>query len=52
MKFYKLLSDAKFTGNPSKLTEDDGRRMAKANELFEPEVDAVLRGLRESQKQE
>jgi len=35
-----------------KLTEDDVRRMAKANELFEPEVEAVLRDLRESQKQE
>jgi hypothetical protein len=52
MKFWKLLSGVKFTGNSSKLTEDDVRRIAKANELFELEVEAVLRGLRESQKQE
>jgi hypothetical protein len=28
MKFWRLLSDAKFTGSPSKLTDDDMRRMA------------------------
>jgi hypothetical protein len=29
MKFWKLLADAKFTGSPSKITEDEVRQMAK-----------------------
>ena len=52
MKFWKLLADAKFTGSPSKLTEDDVRRMAKRLEIFEPEINAAVQGLREYQKQE
>jgi hypothetical protein len=52
MKFWKLLSDAKYTGSPSKLTEDDVRQMANTLGLFEPEIGAVLRGLQESQKRE
>jgi hypothetical protein len=52
MKFWKLLSDAKYTGSPSKLTEDDVRQMANTLGLFEPDIGAVLRGLQESQKRE
>jgi hypothetical protein len=52
MKFWKLLSDAKFTGRPSELTEDDVREMAKRLELFEPEIDAAIQELRAYQKQE
>jgi hypothetical protein len=52
MKFWKLLSDARYTGSPSKLTEDDVRQMANTLGLFEPEIGAVLRGLQESQKRE
>jgi hypothetical protein len=51
MKFWKLLSDAKFTGSPSKLTDDDVRRMANTVGLFEPELEATLCGLREFQNQ-
>jgi hypothetical protein len=47
MKFWKLLADAKFTGSPSKITEDEVRQMAKTLGLFEPEIGAVIRGLRE-----
>jgi hypothetical protein len=47
LKFWKLLSDARFTGSPSKLTEDDVRKMANTIELPQHEVEAVLRGLRE-----
>jgi hypothetical protein len=52
MKFWKLLADAKFTGRPSKLNEDDVRRLANAVGLFEPEIQEVLRGFRASQKKE
>jgi hypothetical protein len=52
LKFWKLLSDARFTGSPSKLTEDDVRRMAKRLEIFEPEIDAAVQGLGSYQKQE
>jgi hypothetical protein len=52
MKFWKLLADAKFTGSPSKLTEEDVREMAKLLGLFEPEIDAAIQGLRAYQKQE
>ena len=52
MKFWKLLTDAKFTGSPSKLTEDDVWRMAEAAGLIKPELEAVLRGFREFRKQE
>jgi len=47
MKFWKLLADAKFTGSPSKLTEDEVRQMAKTLGLFEPEIAAVIKGFRE-----
>ena len=47
MKFWKLLADAKFTGSPSKLTEDEVRQMAKTLGLFELEIAAVIRGFRE-----
>jgi hypothetical protein len=47
MKFWKLLADAKFTGRPSKLTEDEVRQMAKTLGLFEPEIAAVIKGFRE-----
>jgi hypothetical protein len=50
MKFWKLLADAKFTGRPSKLTEGDVRQLANKVELFNPEIEAVLRGFREFQK--
>ena len=52
LKFWKLLSDARFTGSPSKLTEDDVRRMANAFGLFESELEAALRGLREYKNQD
>jgi hypothetical protein len=52
MKFWKLLSDASFTGRPSQLTEDDVRRMANKVGLFEPELEAVLRGMREYKNQD
>ena len=45
--FWKFLTDAKFTGSPSKLTEDDVWRMVEAAGLIEPEIVAVLRGFRE-----
>ena len=47
MKFWKLLTDAKFTGSPSRLTEDDVWRMVEAAGLIEPEIEAVLWGFRE-----
>jgi len=47
MKFWKLLADAKFTGSPSKLTDDEVRQMAKTLGLFEPEIAAVIKGFRE-----
>lgn len=49
MKFWKLLAETKYTGSPSKLTEDDLRQMGRKAELFEHEVEAVLRGYREFQ---
>jgi len=52
MKFWKLLTDTKFTGRPSKLTEDDVRRMANTVGLFEPELETVLKGLREYKNQD
>jgi len=47
LKFWKLLSDAMFTGSPSKLTEDDVRKMANTVGLPQYEIEEVLRGLRE-----
>ena len=51
MKFWKLLTDAKFTGSPSKLTEDEVWRMVEAAGLIEPEIEAVLLGYREFMEQ-
>jgi hypothetical protein len=51
MKFWKLLADAKFTGRPSMLTEDDVRKLADKVVMFEPEIEAVLNGLREFKNQ-
>lgn len=50
MKFWKPLTDTKFTGSPSKLPEDDIWRMVKAAGIIEPEIEAVLRGVREFQR--
>jgi hypothetical protein len=47
LKFWKLLSDAMFTGSPSKLTEDDVRKMANTVGLPQYDIEEVLRGLRE-----
>jgi hypothetical protein len=47
MTFWKFLTDTKFTGSPSKLTEDDVRQMGRKAELFEHEIETVLRGLQE-----
>ena len=52
MKFWKLLTDAEFTGSPSKLTEGDVRQMAEIIGLPEHEIEAVLRGLLEFLRQE
>ena len=51
MKFWKLLTDAKFTGSPSKLIEDDVWHMGRKAELFEHEIEVVLRGYREFKNQ-
>jgi hypothetical protein len=51
MKFWSLQSDAKFTGSSPKLTEDAVRQMAKTVGVVEYEIEAVIRGLRESQKE-
>jgi hypothetical protein len=51
MKFWKLLADAKFTGRPSLLTKDDVRKLADKVVMFEPEIEAVLNGLREFKNQ-
>jgi hypothetical protein len=47
MKFWKLLADAKFTGRPSKLTEDAVREMAKTVGLLEHEIAEVVQGFRQ-----
>lgn len=47
----RLATFARFTGSPSKLTEDDVRKMATTLGLFEQEIEAAIRGLRESQKE-
>jgi hypothetical protein len=46
MKFWKLLADAKFTGSPSKLTEDAVREMGKTVGLLENEIVEVVQGFR------
>lgn len=52
LNFWKLLEDARFTGSPSKLTEDEVRKMAKGAGRVEPEIEAVLRGFRKFLDQE
>jgi hypothetical protein len=47
MKFWKLLADAKFTGSPSKLTEEAVREMAKTVGLLEHEIAEVVQGFRQ-----
>jgi hypothetical protein len=42
MQFWKLLPDARFTGSPSKLSEDDVRKMANTLGLPHQEIEAVL----------
>jgi hypothetical protein len=51
MKFWKLLTDAKFTGSPSKLNEEDIKRMGKAVGIIEIEIEAAIRGLQEFKNQ-
>ena len=48
--FWKFLTDVKFTGKPSSLTEDAVRQMGRKAELFEHEIETLLRGLREFRK--
>ena len=50
LKFWKMLSDSKFIGRPSQLTEDAVREMAVTLGLIDPEIEAVVRGLCEVQK--
>jgi hypothetical protein len=52
MKFWKLLTDAKFTGRPSQLTEDDVWQMGRDLGLFDGEIDPAIRGLREFKNQD
>jgi hypothetical protein len=47
--FWKLLSDANFTGRPSLITEEQLRKMAKATVILPNELEAAIRGLREFQ---
>ena len=47
IKFWKLLTDAKFTGSPSKLNEEDIKRMGKDARMIEMEIEAAIRGLQE-----
>jgi hypothetical protein len=51
LKFWSLLSEAKFTGSSPKITEDAVRQMAKTVGVLEYEIEAVIRGLPESQKE-
>ena len=50
MTFWKFLTDVKFTGSPSKLTEDELKKMGRKAELFEHEIEAVQRGYWEFMK--
>jgi len=46
-KFWDLLTDAKFTGQPSKVTEDDIRRMAEKLGWHGQDIEAAIQGLRD-----
>jgi len=50
-QFWKLLADAKFTGRPSVLTEDEVWRMGRKLDLFIHEIEPAIRGLREFKNQ-
>jgi hypothetical protein len=52
LKFWKLLTDAQFTGRPSQLTTEEVRKMAEAQWLPGHEIEDVLRGFLEFLKQE
>jgi len=52
MKFWKLLADARFTGRPSKLTEDAVREMGKTVGLLENEIEEVVQGFRVFKKKD
>ena len=51
MTFWKLLVDAKFTGSPLKLNEEDIKRMGKDAGIIEMEIEAAIRGLKEFKNQ-
>jgi hypothetical protein len=51
MKFWKLSTDAKFTGSPSKLNEEDIKRMGKDVWIIEMEIEAAIRRLHEFMNQ-
>jgi hypothetical protein len=51
MKFWKPLTDAKFTGRPPQLTTGDMREMAEAQWLPGHKIEDVLRGFLEFLKQ-
>ena len=51
MKFWKLLTDTKFTGSPSKLNEEDIMQMGKDAGIIEMEIEAAIRGLKEFKNQ-
>jgi hypothetical protein len=46
-KFWELVDDAKFTGQPSKITEDDIKRMAAKLGWSEQETQTAILGQRE-----
>ena len=52
MKFWKFLTDAKFTGRPSHLATEEVRMMAEAQWWPEHEIKDVLRGFHEFLRQE
>lgn len=41
-KFWELLNDSKFTGKPSKVTEDEIRRMAGKLGWHEYDIEAAI----------
>jgi hypothetical protein len=46
-KFWELLNDSKFTGQPSKVTEDEIRWMATKLGWHEQDIEAAIQGLRD-----
>jgi hypothetical protein len=51
MKFWKLLTDTKFTGSPSKLNEEDIMQMGKDAGIIEMKIEAAIRGMQEFKDQ-